>query len=124
MAHSGFRVRLAGEPHTLPSEQRMKAFIMQPAAATVLALSLGCFHATIETGATPSSQTIEKSFATGWLFGLVPPSTVATAAACPNGVARGETQHSFVNQLSAFLTLAISPPMKIKVTCAAQSTAL
>jgi hypothetical protein len=104
-------------------KKRMNAFITRSAAALVLALSMGCFHATIETGATPSSVVVEKSFATGWLFGLVPPSTVATAAKCPNGVAKVETQHSFVNQLVSFLTLNIYTPMNIKVTCAAKRTA-
>ena len=42
-----------------------------------------------------------------------------TASRCPNGVARVETQLSFVNQLVSFLTLGIFTPMSIKVTCAA-----
>ncbi|MGH7581626.1 MAG: Bor family protein [Gemmatimonadales bacterium] len=79
----------------------------------------GCYHAVVTTGATPSPQVIEKSFASGWIYGLVPPSTVETAAKCPNGVAKVETQLSFVNQLVAFITFEIYTPMTIKVTCAA-----
>jgi hypothetical protein len=79
---------------------------------------IGCFHATIETGATPSTLTIEKSFAASWIDGLVPPSTVETAEKCPNGVAIVETQRTFVNGLVAFLTWGIYTPMWIKVTCA------
>jgi hypothetical protein len=85
--------------------------------------SIGCYHGTIITGATPSTETIEKSFASSWIYGLVPPSTVETAAKCPNGVAKVETQLSFVNELVYVLTLGIYTPMSIKVTCAAKNTA-
>lgn len=88
---------------------------------TVIALAcvgVGCYHATIETGAPPSAQTISKSFASGWIYGLVPPSTVQTAEKCPNGVAKIETQLSFVNQLVSFFTFGIYTPMDIEVTCA------
>ena len=84
----------------------------------LLIAALGCYHATVETGLTPSSQTVQKSFASGWLFGLVPPSAVQTASRCPNGAAKIETQLSFVNQLVAWLTGYIYTPMSIKVTCA------
>lgn len=78
----------------------------------------GCYHATVETGATPSTTVIRKGFASGWIYGLVPPKTVEVASQCPNGVARVETQLSFVNQLVGFLTLGIYTPMEITVTCA------
>ncbi len=87
----------------------------------LLVISTACYHATIETGASPSGEVISKSFASGWILGLVPPSTVSTAAKCPAGPARIETQLSFVNQLVAWLTLYIYTPMEIKVTCAASS---
>lgn len=78
----------------------------------------GCYHATIETGLQPGSQTIHKPWAASWIYGLVPPSTVSAASECPSGVARVETQHSFLNQLVGFLTLGIFTPIEIKVTCA------
>jgi Bor protein len=87
--------------------------------AMLFMVAAGCYHATVETGATPSTEVINNSFASGWIFGLVPPSTVSTAAKCPDGVAKVETQLSFVNQLVSFLTLGIYTPMEIKVTCAA-----
>lgn len=93
--------------------------------ALVLLLALGtaCYHASIETGATPSTTIVRKGFASSWIYGLVPPSTLSTASQCPNGVARVETQLTFVNQLVGVLTLGIYTPMEIVVTCAASSSA-
>ena len=84
----------------------------------LLAFTVACYHATIDTGLTPSTVTIEKPWANGWIYGLVPPSPVETAKKCPNGVAKIDTQLSFANQLVDFLTLGIYTPMDIKVTCA------
>ena len=87
--------------------------------AVVTALLLaGCYHATIETGRTPSTVTVEDEWADSWVYGLVPPDTINTAQRCASGVARVETQLSFLNQLVGFLTLGIYTPMSIKVTCA------
>jgi len=83
----------------------------------------GCYHATIETGATPAAETIEQPWASSFVYGLVPPSTVSTAAKCTSGVAKVETQHSFLNGLVAVLTFGIYTPMSIKVTCAGRKTA-
>ena len=77
-----------------------------------------CWHATIDTGLAPSSQVIEKQWASAWIIGLVPPKTVETQSKCPHGVSKVETQLSFLNQLVAFLTFDIYTPMTIKVTCA------
>jgi hypothetical protein len=79
---------------------------------------IGCYHATIDTGLTPSTRVLEQSFASSWIYGLVPPKTVETASRCPDGVAKVETQHTFLNQLVGFLTLGIYTPMHIRVTCA------
>lgn len=94
------------------------------AAIALLALfSAGCYHATVDTGLTPSTVTVDKSWAHGWIYGLVPPSTLETAQKCPNGVAKIDTQLSFANQLVNFLTFGIYTPMEIKVTCAAAKSA-
>ena len=85
-------------------------------------LVAGCYHATIETGLTPSTQVLEQSFASSWIYGLVPPKTVSTTSRCPDGVAKVETRLSFVNQLVGFLTLGIYTPMHIRVTCAQAGT--
>ena len=82
------------------------------------ALVCGCYHATIDTGAKPSTVTVEQHWASGWVFGLVPPKTVETASKCTTGVSKVETQLSFVNMLVSFLTLSIYTPMDIRVTCA------
>ena len=88
----------------------------------VLAIALlasGCYHATITTGKAAGGQTISVPWAHGFVYGLVPPSTVETAAQCPNGVAQVETQHSFLNMLAQWLTFGLYTPMQIDVTCAA-----
>lgn len=81
-------------------------------------LSAGCFHATIETDLPPSNRRIENKWASGWILGLVPPPTVETAERCPNGVARVDTERSFLNQIVSILTIGIYTPMSIIVTCA------
>ena len=91
---------------------------MNLVAATLLVTLPACYHATIETGLPPSPKVIEKNFASGWIYGLVPPSPVKAMSECPSGVSRVETQLSFVNQLVNILTLGIYTPMSIKVTCA------
>ena len=81
----------------------------------------GCYTATTETGLVPSNMTIKKNWAAGWVYGLVPPKTVETAAQCPHGVATVRTQLSFPNQLVGVITLGIYTPMTIQVTCARAS---
>jgi Bor protein len=100
----------------------MPASIRGLCAASLIVLG-ACYHATVETGATPSTVIIDKSFASSWIYGLVPPSTVSTTSKCPNGVAKVETQHTFLNQLVGFLTAGIYTPMQIKVTCATGGSA-
>jgi Bor protein len=93
-------------------------------AATCFALLLsGCYHATVETGLTPSTVTLEQHWANSWIYGLVPPETINTAARCTNGVARVETHLSFLNQLVGLLTVGIYTPMDVRVTCAQGSAA-
>jgi len=86
-------------------------------------VSLGCYHATIETGKPAAPETIDQQWASSFVFGLVPPSTVAAAQKCPNGVSKVETQQTFLNGVVRFLTFGIYTPMAITVTCAAKSSA-
>lgn len=88
----------------------------------LLTATAGCYHATVDTGATPSAQSIEMPWAHGFVYGLVPPSTVDAASECSNGVARVETKLSFLNMLASQLTFGLYAPMTIEVTCAASRT--
>ncbi|MDE3053558.1 MAG: hypothetical protein KGL38_06335 [Gemmatimonadota bacterium] len=86
-------------------------------------LTAGCYHATVTTGLAPSPEKIDVQWAHGFLWGLVPPSTVDATSKCKSGVAQVETQMSFLNLLANFLTSGIYSPMQITVTCAARGTA-
>ena len=83
-----------------------------------LFLLAGCYHATIDTGLAPGPKTVEM-WKHSWIVGLVPPSVVEAQSECENGVARVETQQSFVNGLVGILTYGIYTPMTVIVTCAA-----
>jgi hypothetical protein len=81
----------------------------------------GCYHATVNTGVSPGSTQVTEEWAKSFVYGLVPPPTVDAVAACASaGVARVETQHSFLNGLVAGLTFGIFTPMTITVTCGAE----
>lgn len=82
----------------------------------------GCYHAVIETGRAPSGTVIEDKWADSFIDGLAPPDVVNTAQQCPNGVARVETEHSFLNLVAAAFSFGIYTPMHITVHCAAAST--
>jgi hypothetical protein len=84
----------------------------------------GCYHAQVTTGLEPSAQVYEQTFASAWIYGLVPPSVIRAQDECTNGVARVETRLSFVNMLVGNLTLGIYTPMHIKVTCAASQSGI
>lgn len=81
----------------------------------------GCYKTTVETGLTPGSTVIEKPWASSFVNGLVPIETVNAASECSNGVARVETEHTFLNMVANILTFGIYTPMSITVTCAAGS---
>jgi len=98
--------------------------LTRTASLIVAAFALsGCYHATIDTGLTPSGQTVKKEWAHSFIEGLVPPSVVETASKCPNGVAKVDTQLSFLNMLANAVTLGIYSPMTITVECAAARSA-
>lgn len=88
----------------------------------VLALSIllmtGCYHATVNTGRAPGAQQIDIPWAHGFVYGLVPPATVEAQSQCTSGVARVETEHSFLNMVAQFLTFGLYSPLHITVTCA------
>jgi Bor protein len=94
--------------------------------AAVLAaiVSTGCYHAVIETGRPASGEMIHQPWAMSFAWGLVPPPVVETASKCPNGVARVETQWSFLNGLVNAVTFGIVTPMDIMVSCASRGSAM
>ena len=101
--------------------------IVRRLAAASLALfalsTTACYHAVVETGRPASSNVINEPWAMSLLYRLVPPKAVNAASQCSNGVAKVETQHSFLNGLVASLTFGLVTPMQITVTCAGSSAA-
>jgi hypothetical protein len=98
---------------------RNRSRISLIAAATVLA---GCYHATIVTGLPAGTTGVHKEWVATWVFGIVPPSEdISSAKECPNGVAKVETQWSFLNGLVHVVTFNIYGPMQVDVTCASSS---
>ncbi len=85
----------------------------------VVTVGTGCYHAIVDTGRAPSPVVVEQTFAKSWIGGLIAPKPMETHSQCPKGVAKVETQHSFVNMLVGAVTFGIFTPMTIKATCAA-----
>jgi len=83
-------------------------------AAVVLA---GCYHVTVVTGAPPASTTVNKEWQNSFVIGLVPPPELNVKDQCPQGVAKIETERSFLNGLVSWLTSSIYTPMHTEVTC-------
>lgn len=86
-------------------------------------LFTGCYHASITTGLEPSNKVIETPWAMAFVYGLIPPAEIDASTECPDGVAKVETQLSFLNQIASGLTFGLITPMHITVTCAAGSSA-
>ena len=100
------------EPHHMPARYRL------PRSAPLGCKAVSALLSAAQLPIGGGNRVPVRAWAASWIGGLVPPSTVETAAQCPDGVARVETQISFLNALVAALTLSIFTPMNIKVTCA------
>ena len=87
---------------------------------TIAAALSGCYHVTVISSAQPSPTVVEKPWQHSFIDGLVPPSELETKEQCPSGVAKVETQRSFVNLLASWITSGIYSPIAVKVTCAAR----
>lgn len=94
---------------------RVVSRLFVPVSAVLLS---GCYHAVIDTGREPNGTTITRPWAASFIGGLVPPPVVETAQKCPAGVAKVETQQSFLNLLAQGLTGGLYSPMTITVSCA------
>ena len=79
---------------------------------------MSCYNASVITDKTPSDVIIEEPWALSFVFGLIPPATIDASEKCKNGIAKVETELSFLNQLVSGLTGGLVTPMHITVTCA------
>jgi Bor protein len=87
-------------------------------AAALLVGVGGCYHVTVITGAPPTSAQIDKPWQNSFVIGLVPPPELAAKPTCAQGVAKVETERSFLNGLVGALTWNIYTPLHATVTCA------
>lgn len=95
------------------------------AASLALVLSTtACYRAVVETGRPAGTTTISRPWTATYVFGLVAAKEIETASQCPGGVARVETQQSFLNSLAGMLTFGIYTPQTVTITCAAGGSAL
>ena len=79
---------------------------------------ISCYNASVITDKTPSDVIIEEPWALSFVFGLIPPATIDASEKFKNGIAKVETELSFLNQLVSGLTGGLVTPMHITVTCA------
>lgn len=92
---------------------------------TVAALGLtfstatACYHAVVETGRPAGTTVVQKNWVNTFVFGLVAAQPIDVTAQCPGGVAKVETQQTFVNGLVGLVTLGIYTPQSATITCAA-----
>ncbi|MDF1504833.1 hypothetical protein [Roseisolibacter sp. H3M3-2] len=94
------------------------------ALALAAVASTGCYHAVVETGRPAGSTVVSRPWTPTFVFGLVAAPEINVAAQCPRGIAKVETQMSFVNGLASFVTLGIYTPRTVTVTCAGGTAAL
>jgi Bor protein len=87
-------------------------------ALMTLALSAGCFHITVISGAPASPKQIDTPWQHSFVFGIVPPVAISTKEACPMGIARYDVERSFLNGLVSTITQSIYTPIHTTITCA------
>lgn len=93
---------------------------MRLSAVAVLSIALsGCYHVTVMSKAQPSATVVDRPWQHSFLYGLVPPPELNVKEQCPTGVAKVETEHSFVNVVAYLITQGIYSPIHTRVTCAA-----
>jgi hypothetical protein len=95
----------------------MKSLMRAGSLCFAAILCAACFHATIVTGKPESQTVVERPWASSFIDGLVPPDVMDVSKDCPDGVAKVETVHTFLNELVSAITIGIYTPMDIKVTC-------
>ncbi len=85
---------------------------------TALSAATACFHATVDTGRPAGTTVVQKPWVSTFVFGLVPAAQIDVTRQCPGGVARVETQQSFLNGLVGAITYGIYTPLHVTTTCA------
>jgi hypothetical protein len=88
------------------------------AAAALVVLCGGCYHVTVVTGAPAGPTVIDKPWQNSFVIGLVPPAELDVKSQCTSGVAKVETERSFLNGLVGAITENIYTPIHVMVTCA------
>ena len=88
-------------------------------ALVVLAISAGCYHVTVVTGAPPATQKVDVEWQHSFVYGIVPPAELSATPTCTQGVAKVETERSFLNGLVGALTWSLYTPIHATITCAA-----
>jgi hypothetical protein len=88
------------------------------AAAALVVLCGGCYHVTVVTGAPAGPTVIDKPWQNSFVIGLVPPAELDVKSQCASGVAKVETERSFLNGLVGAITENIYTPIHVTVTCA------
>jgi hypothetical protein len=93
---------------------RHRAWIAALAAVTLSA----CYHITVSSGAPSGAQVIDKPWQLSFVYGLIPPPEISAKETCPQGVAKVETERSFLNSIVAGVTWQLVTPLHARVTCA------
>lgn len=88
--------------------------------ALIAAIVAGCYHITVVTGAPPAPTVVDKPWQMSFVYGLAPPPELNVRDRCPNGVAKVETQQSFLNGLVSALSSGIVTPLQATITCASR----
>ncbi len=86
--------------------------------ATLAVSGSACFHQSVSSGPAPSSNVVDHQFVATWLWGIIAAKPIDVRQECPSGVAKVETEQSFVNGLVGIVTLGIYSPQHLRVTCA------
>lgn len=88
------------------------------AAVVALIAFAACSRITVITGAPPSNKQIDLPWQKYWVFGIIDPPAISTKEECPLGIARFQTEQSFLNGLVNSLTFHIYTPIHTTITCA------
>ncbi len=107
----------------LPSHNSMRLTKTLVLALATVA-STGCYHAVVETGRPAGGTIVSRPWTPTFLWGLVAAPEINVAAQCPRGIARVDTELSFVNALATIVTFGIYSPRSVTVTCASGSASL